>query len=339
MNQALLIIDVQHALSHGVYACFDADRVIERINAVSAKARAAGVPVILIQHQSVGGVLDHGSEGWQLAAGLDVQPGDIRLGKTATDAFHKTELQALLQRLGVERLVVCGFQSDFCVDTTVRRALGLGYPVSLVADGHSTLDNGVLHAAQITAHHNATLAGIGSYGPRVSPVAAAELSFEPQAGGSQLVDRDDGIRLATLADLEPVAALFDAYRQFYEQAPDVDLATRFIGERLRQQESVILLARDVQGQAIGFCQLYPSFCSVEARPIYALYDLYVAPAARRSGTGRALLRAAEQLALEHGKARMDLTTAKTNRAAQSVYESLGWVRDEVFYAYSRQLGR
>ncbi len=338
MNQAVLVIDVQHALSHGVYACFDADRVIERINTVCAKARAAGVPVILIQHQSVGGALDHGSEGWQLAAGLAVQPGDIRLGKTATDSFHNTELQALLQRLGVERLVVCGFQSEFCVDTTVRRALGLGYPVSLVADGHSTLDGPLLSAAQISAHHNRTLADIGSFGPRVTPVAAADLSFEAQSCSKDFVDAG-GIRLATLADLEPVAALFDAYRRFYEQAPDLALATGFIRERLQKQESVILLARDAQGQAIGFCQLYPSFCSVEARPIYALYDLYVAPVARRSGTGRALLQAAERLALEQGKARMDLTTAKTNRAAQSVYESLGWVRDEVFYAYSRQLGR
>ncbi|MCX2860547.1 cysteine hydrolase family protein [Paucibacter sp. PLA-PC-4] len=180
MNQAVLVIDVQHALSHGVYPCFDADRVIERINAVCAKARAAGVPVMLIQHQSVGGALDQGSEGWQLAAGLEVQPGDIRLGKTAADAFHKTELQALLQRLGVERLVVCGFQSEFCVDTTVRRALGLGYPVTLVADGHSTLDNGLLSAAQISAHHNLTLAHISSFGLRVTSVAAAEICFADQ---------------------------------------------------------------------------------------------------------------------------------------------------------------
>lgn len=43
-------------------------------------------------------------------------------------------------------------------------------------------------------------------------------------------------------------------------------------------------------------------------------------------------------AVQDGKRRMDLTTAKTNRAAQSLYESLGWVRDEVFWAYNRRLG-
>lgn len=142
-------------------------------------------------------------------------------------------------------------------------------------------------------------------------------------------------RLATTSDLEVVASLFDAYRQFYAQAPDLALATRFIRERMENRESVILLASNAAQQVVGFCQLYPSFCSVEAKPIYALYDLFVVPEARRTGAGRVLLLAAEQLAREHGKARMDLTTAKTNVAAQTAYESLGWVRDDVFYAYSK----
>lgn len=97
-------------------------------------------------------------------------------------------------------------------------------------------------------------------------------------------------------------------------------------------ESEILLTVDARGQALGFCQFYPTFCSVEAQPIFSLYDLFVMPSARRSGAGHALLRAAKQLARERGKARMDLGTAKTNRTAQSVHESLGWIRDEVFYA-------
>jgi ribosomal protein S18 acetylase RimI-like enzyme len=146
-------------------------------------------------------------------------------------------------------------------------------------------------------------------------------------------------RIATLDDLNSIAPLFDAYRQFYEQAPDLELATRFIRERLENRESVILLATDATGQVLGFCQLYPSFCSVEARPIYALYDLFVTPAARRSGAGSALLQAAEQLAAAQGKARMDLTTAKTNLAAQAAYEAQGWVRDEVFFAYSKHIAR
>jgi ribosomal protein S18 acetylase RimI-like enzyme len=142
-------------------------------------------------------------------------------------------------------------------------------------------------------------------------------------------------RIATLADLEVIAPLFDAYRQFYEQTSDLAVARSFIQDRLQNNESVVLLASDEIGHIVGFCQLYPTFCSVEAKPIYSLYDLFVSPAARRSGAGRVLLKAAEKLAAESGKARMDLTTAKTNKPAQAAYESLGWVRDEIFFAYSK----
>jgi ribosomal protein S18 acetylase RimI-like enzyme len=145
-------------------------------------------------------------------------------------------------------------------------------------------------------------------------------------------------RRAGLSDLDLIAALFDAYRQFYEQAANLALARQFIQARLQQSESVILLAFDGSELACGFCQLYPSFCSVEAKPIYTLYDLFVRPGARRSGAGRALLLAAHAQAASVGVARMDLSTAKTNAAAQALYESLGWVKDEVFLAYSKRVG-
>lgn len=142
------------------------------------------------------------------------------------------------------------------------------------------------------------------------------------------------IRLAALPDLSAVAALFDAYRQFYEQPADAALALRFIGDRMRNQESVILVAQASQ-TTVGFCQLYPGFCSVIAQPIYTLYDLYVAPEARQSGAGRALMLAAREHARKNGFARLDLSTARTNHAAQALYESLGWVRDEVFLVYNK----
>lgn len=144
-------------------------------------------------------------------------------------------------------------------------------------------------------------------------------------------------RVAGLAELDTVALLFDTDRQFYRQAADLALATSFIRARMQNNESIILIATNEAGQALGFCQLYPSFCSVEAAPIFTLYDLFVAPAARRCGAGRALLLAAERHAAASGKVRLDLTTARNNRAAQSVYESLGWVRDEVFLSYSRRV--
>ncbi len=143
------------------------------------------------------------------------------------------------------------------------------------------------------------------------------------------------ISTATKADVAAIAPLFDAYRQFYQYAPDLALANRYIAERIEKADALILLAQDASAQALGFCQLYPTFCSLEAKPIYALYDLYVAPAARGAGIGNLLLLAAEQSAREHGMCRLDLTTAKTNLPAQAAYEALGWVRDEVYFSYSK----
>jgi ribosomal protein S18 acetylase RimI-like enzyme len=142
---------------------------------------------------------------------------------------------------------------------------------------------------------------------------------------------------ATQRDIAAIARLFDAYRQFYEQVANLELAVKFVQARLSNGDSEILVAEDSNRQMIGFCQLYPTFCSLEAKPIYSLYDLYVAPSARKCGTGKLLLLAAYALAKKTGKSRMDLTTAKTNEPAQALYESLGWQRDEVFYAYSKRV--
>jgi len=179
MTSALLVIDVQKFLCTGQWAAFEIDRVIGNINAVSAKARAAGAPVVFIQHED-DGPLQSESDAWQLDERLDVRPEDLRVRKTTCDSFQKTQLQETLQSRGVDRLVVCGLQTDFCVDTTVRRALGLGYPVTLVADAHSTVANGVITAAQIVAHHNVTLANIDSFGPKVSAIPAAEVRVEAE---------------------------------------------------------------------------------------------------------------------------------------------------------------
>ncbi len=142
-------------------------------------------------------------------------------------------------------------------------------------------------------------------------------------------------RVAAISDLDAIASLFDAYRQFYQQPADLALARSFIQARLQREESVIILAEDDAQSATGFCQLYPIFCSLEAKPIYSLSDLFVVPSARRGGFGRALLKTAELVASRHRKAKMELPTARTNSAAQAAYESLGWQRDEVFIAYSK----
>ena len=143
------------------------------------------------------------------------------------------------------------------------------------------------------------------------------------------------IRRARMEDVSKVAPLFDAYRRFYQQEPNLELAKEFISARLNNGESIIFIAEDEQLNSAGFCQIYPSFCSVSAAPIYVLYDLFVAPETRKLGLGKMLLESAEAHAKAHDILRMDLTTAKTNFDAQSLYESLGWIKDDIFFAYNR----
>jgi ribosomal protein S18 acetylase RimI-like enzyme len=145
------------------------------------------------------------------------------------------------------------------------------------------------------------------------------------------------ISAATINDAHEVAVLFNAYRMFYAQADDLPLATAFIRQRLQQNDSTILLARNEAQHAIGFCQMYPTFCSVAAAPILVLYDLFVTPTLRGSGAGRALLLAAHEYAKQAGVVRMDLSTAKNNLPAQALYESLGWQKDTHFFTYSLAL--
>ena len=178
MDTALLIIDVQQAICSGKYEAFDSRGVIERINHVSRLAREAGAPVVIIQHEEKSGPMAHGSDGWKLDPDLIAMPTDVYVRKEATDSFHNTDLQAVLEARGIRSLVICGLQSEFCVDTTTRRALALGYPVTLVADGHSTMDNSVLTASQISAHHTETLANIESFGTRARAVRASDIRFE-----------------------------------------------------------------------------------------------------------------------------------------------------------------
>lgn len=175
MTTALLVIDVQQALCIGEHAAFEATRVIDRINLVTDRCRNAGIPVIFIQHESDNGPLQSDSDGWQLASGLHVAPSDIRVRKRTPDSYLNTDLLSILTNHGITELIVCGLHSEFCVDTTTRRSLALGFPVILIADGHSTVDNSVLTAAQISAHHNETLANISSFGPRVRVMPAGEI--------------------------------------------------------------------------------------------------------------------------------------------------------------------
>lgn len=177
MKTAVIVIDVQQGLCEGVGAAFDCAGTIERINRVTRKARQAHVPVIFVQHESASGYLELDTPAWQLADGLQHLPDDPRIRKTTPDAFLRTTLQDLLQRHGIEQLIVCGMHSEFCIDTTVRRALALGFPVVLVADGHTSAGNAAISPQQVIAHENATLVNISSFGPRVVTRSSADIEF------------------------------------------------------------------------------------------------------------------------------------------------------------------
>lgn len=145
------------------------------------------------------------------------------------------------------------------------------------------------------------------------------------------------VRRAAGGDIKPIAALFDAYRRFYNRTPDVSAAENYLRARFENDESVLFVAETPERDAVGFCQLYPAFCSVFMARIFTLYDLFVTPEARKMGGARALLAAAEQYAAEQGGIRLELRTATSNTPARALYESTGWRRNEHFHSYSKWL--
>lgn len=142
---------------------------------------------------------------------------------------------------------------------------------------------------------------------------------------------------ANAENLDELAGLFNQYRQFYEQPPNLEACRAFMAERIKNGESVIFAAQSDEGTLIGFTQLYRSFCSVQLKEIFYLYDLFVDPTARRAGTARALMEAARHYASAHNADRLTLETAIGNRTAQALYEDLGYQKDEEFYTYHLDL--
>jgi ribosomal protein S18 acetylase RimI-like enzyme len=147
------------------------------------------------------------------------------------------------------------------------------------------------------------------------------------------------VRQATIFDLDLVVPLFDAYRQFYRKPADLALAKRFLFDRIQRCESIIFVAVNEDGTALGFVQLYPSFSSGAAAYILILNDLYVVPAARRVGVGTLLLRAAANYGRAAGAVRLTLSTEMTNVSAQALYESEGWKMQSDFYVYNFDLNK
>lgn len=158
-RSALLIIDVQTGLVAGAAPVHDLEPLLANIGSLLSRARARGVPVVYVQDDDVAEV---GSPAWEVHPAVRPGPGDVRVRKAACDAFHETDLDERLRERGVEHLVVVGCRTEFCIDTTCRRAVTLGYGITLAGDAHATTHDPSLAAPAIIAHHNRVLAGFGA---------------------------------------------------------------------------------------------------------------------------------------------------------------------------------
>ncbi|MCO6058767.1 GNAT family N-acetyltransferase [Pseudomonas sp. MOB-449] len=141
------------------------------------------------------------------------------------------------------------------------------------------------------------------------------------------------VHAATFHDLDDLSRLFAGYLEFYQVPRPLPEVRDFLQQRLERGDATLFIARGSDGAAQGFIQLYPFLSSLALAPAWLLSDLYVVPAARRMGVGEDLMNAARAHAERTGACGIQLETAKTNLAGQSLYERLGYVRDEVFFTY------
>jgi len=157
---ALVVVDVQLGMfeSPAISPIHDGERLLKRIAGLVRDAREADVPVVFVQHDGgPGHPLERGTEGWRSHPDVAPLDGEPVVRKRTPDSFYDTTLQEELDERGVNGIVLIGLTTEYCVDTTCRRAFRLGYDVTLVKDAHGTWDTDHLPASQIVAHHNAVL--------------------------------------------------------------------------------------------------------------------------------------------------------------------------------------
>ncbi len=183
-NKAVVVIDVQNAIleipniKRPAETRVAFDRLVARIADFLERARSRHVPVLFVQHDGgAGHRLEKGLSGWQIRPELTPTQNEPVIHKTACDSFFKTTLESELTSRRISRLIVMGCMTQYCIDTSVRRAVSLGYDVTLAADGHLTADSELLTFDQIIAHHNALLDGFdaGEHVVRVEPLPRISL--------------------------------------------------------------------------------------------------------------------------------------------------------------------
>ena len=155
---ALLIIDVQNGVLGKENQTYRADTMLNSLEYLIKKARKVKVPIIYVQH-SEPGQLEPDTFNWQIHKKIAPKVDEMRIQKHHPSSFHDTSLKAELRRLGVTKLVIGGLQTEWCIDSTVRHAFSLGFDVTVVEDGHSTMDSTILKAEKIIEHHNRIFKG------------------------------------------------------------------------------------------------------------------------------------------------------------------------------------
>ena len=153
-----MIVDVQRGMFTLSSPVHRGEEIVRRIAGLLDRTRAAGAPIVHIQHDGgPGHVLAKGSAGWPHHPLVAPRDGEIIVEKRNSSAFHDTELHQRLGEAGIDRLVIAGMQTELCVDSACRGAKALNYRVALVTDGHTTFDTPVITADLIIAHHNRLL--------------------------------------------------------------------------------------------------------------------------------------------------------------------------------------
>jgi nicotinamidase-related amidase len=159
-DTALLIIDMQVGNFSEPDPVYKGNELLAKVKSLIAKAHSAQTPIIYVQNNGGKGDPDeYGTPGWEIHPMIQPTEGDTVIQKQTPDAFHETSLHNELSSRQINRLVIAGLQTEYCIDTTCRRAFTLGYEVTLVKDAHSTWDSSYLKARQIIDHHNNVLGG------------------------------------------------------------------------------------------------------------------------------------------------------------------------------------
>lgn len=152
-STALMLVDVQVAsVGPGLWR---ADEVLGNIATLLAAARASGAPVVHVQDDGgPGSAFEVGTPGWAFHPAAAPRAGEPVVRKRHNSAFRGTDLAEDLRTRGIERLVLVGMHTEFCVDTTVRVAFELGFRLVVPDKTNSTYDRDGLSAADIHRHHN-----------------------------------------------------------------------------------------------------------------------------------------------------------------------------------------